>query len=400
MSGKRTNENSEGRSKNISTREYALNKRNESRAVYDNSRYSKRARVEDFTQRDYDDRSATRRKGRAGCLVSIALFAVIMAGLYIIIFHSPWFKRETSIDADTTAQATQYAVSTPTPTAKPEPTEVPSPTPVPVSTIGYISTEDTDGVVRVREEANRSSDILGELHNREVLYILGKEGEYYKIRYQNQSGYVQQDYVEEHLPADNMLCDVVTHEIAYSKLVEVTQIVPELIVEMPYITESNHINKKVYPFELVLLQETTAQKLKKAQEMFLEDGYSLVIWDAYRPYSVTVQIFEVIQDPKLAADPEVGSKHNRGAALDVTLYNLKTEEYVDMPTEVREMDKALASRTSSYMTSEQRANMNYMQGIMEQAGFSPYMGEWWHYNDMDTADYPVLDIQFEAWEGR
>ena len=69
-----------------------------------------------------------------------------------------------------------------------------------------------------------------------------------------------------------------------------------------------------------------------------------------------------------------------------------------MPTEVREMDRALASRTSSYMTSEQRANMNYMQGIMEQAGFSPYMGEWWHYNDMETADYPVLDIQFEAWE--
>lgn len=298
----------------------------------------------------------------------------------------------------TSPDTSMHVENTPTLTPEPIQTVVPTSTPEAVSTIGYVSTREDEGKVNMRKEPNTSSEILGELHNRETLYILGKEGEYYKIEYRGETAYVHKDYVVEHLPEDNMLCDVVTYEIGYSKLVDVTSIVPNLIVEMPYATESNHVNKQMYPFELVLLQESTAEKLKIAQEMFLEDGYSLVIWDAYRPYSVTMQTFEIIGDPVLAADPSVGSKHNRGAAIDVTLYDLNNNEYVDMPTEVREMDRDLAKRSSTSMTYEQRKNMEYMERILGAAGFSPYAGEWWHYNDMDVVECPVLDIQFEAWE--
>ena len=363
------------------------------------ARSSEPERRAGYRETNYSQRESTRNRARKGCLVSIILLIVVMVGLYIIVFKSPLFsKDEIPAENETSSDASVEAESTPTPTPKPEATEVPTPTPEPVSSIGYISTQDADGKVRMREEPSTSSEIIGELHNREVLYILSKEGDYYCINYRGETAYVHKDYVVEHLPEDNMICDVVTFEIGYSKLVEVTSRVPELIVEMPYATESNHVNQQMYPFELVLLQESTAEKLKIAQELFLEDGYSLVIWDAYRPYSVTVQTFAIIGDPVLAADPETGSKHNRGAAIDVTLYDLVNEEYVDMPTEVREMDRDLAKRSSTSMTYEQRKNMEYMESILGQAGFSPYAGEWWHYNDMDTAEYPVLDIQFEAWE--
>lgn len=349
-----------------------------------------------LSQRQNDDRSSTRYKGRVGCLFAVGLFILVIAALYIIIFESPWLGGDR--DNNQTAAETIVIESTPTPTPKPESTAVPTPTLVPMSTIGYINTVDEEGTVRFREEPNRNGARIDELYNREVVYLIGKENGYYKIQYKNEIGYVHEDYVVEHLPTDNMICDVVTNEIKYSSLVDVTVLIPTLIVEMPYATESNHVNKQMYPFELALLQEDTAYKLKAAQDMFLEDGYSLVIWDAYRPYSVTMQTFEIIGDPKLAADPSRGSRHNKGAAIDVTLYDLENEEYVDMPTEVREMDLELAKRSSPYMTPEQRVNMEYMEDILGQAGLEPYPGEWWHYNDMDELDAPVMDILFEAWE--
>lgn len=397
MSGKKAEDRYKTRGKNSSTRGYASQRTDKSQKGY-NTHNSSKQHTPDSRQREYDDRSSTRRKGRLGCFVSIGLLIVVLVGLYIIIFKSPLFekKQEQIKISEPSPSATQYLESTPTPTPRLS-TAVPSASPAPVSAIGYIDTEDEDGIVRMREEPNRTSDVLGELHNREVLYILQKEGDYYKIRYLGEMAYVHQDYVAEQLPEDNRLCSVVTYEIGYSKLVDITMIAPNLIIDMPYATSSNHVNMQMYPFELALLQESTAYKLKKAQEMFLEDGYSLVIWDAYRPYSVTVKTFEIIADPWLAANPEVGSKHNRGAAIDVTLYDLNNEEYVDMPTEVREMDRDLASRSSSYMSYQQRKNMEYMEYILGQAGFEPYAGEWWHYNDMEVAKYPVLDIQFEAW---
>lgn len=391
MSAKKVENKYKKPSESTKTRGYAA------KSMYiEKSRYNSADKY--LSQRKFDDRSGTRYKGRLGCLFAIALFILVIAALYIIIFHSPWLGIKKEDNSEQTESETVIVESTPTPTPKPESTTVPTPTLVPMSTIGYINTEDEDGTVRFREEPNRNGARIDELHNREVVYLMDKENGYYKVKYKNEIGYVHGDYIVEHLPTDNMICDAVTYEIGYSNLVDVTVLIPTLIVEMPYATESNHVNKQMYPFELVLLQESTAYKLKAAQEMFLEDGYSLVIWDAYRPYSVTMQTFEIIGDPKLAADPSRGSRHNKGAAIDVTLYDLKNEEYVDMPTEVREMDLDLAKRSSPYMTLEQRANMEYMEDILDQAGFSPYVGEWWHYNDMDALDAPVMDILFEAWE--
>lgn len=383
---KKTSENTKGRSH---TSEGSDRDRNRQNSV---DKY--------LSQRKYDDRSSTRYKGRAGCLFAIGLFILVIAALYIIIFESPWLGKDREENSEQPSVETIVIESTPTPTPKPEATAVPTPTLVPMSTIGYINTVDEDGTVRFREEPNRNGARLDELTNREVVHLMGKENGYYKVKYKNEIGYIYEDYIVEHLPEDHMICDVVTHELSYSNLVDLTVIIPSLIIEMPYATQSNHVNQQMYPFELALLQEDTAYKLKAAQEMFLEDGYSLVIWDAYRPYSVTAQTFEIIGDPALAADPSRGSRHNKGAAIDVTLYDLKKDEYVDMPTEVREMDLDLSRRLSPHMTLEQRANMEYMEDVLGKAGFSPYRNEWWHYNDMDALDAPVMDILFEAWENQ
>ncbi len=403
MKDKKVEERYKTRSKNSSERGYTSQRKDESQLRHSSKSTSQRQHIPDYRDRIYEQRTRMQRKSRRGCLVSFGLLVVVLAALYIIIFHSPLFDKKENNNLNNESASPSFSQpieSTPTPTAKLSSTDVPSPTPEPMSTIGYISTDEENGIVNMRAEPDRNSDILGELHNRETLFLLKKEGDYYKINYRGDIAYVSSKYVVEGIPEDNMYCNVVTYEIGYSKLIDITTIVPDIMIEMPYATSSNHVDKQMYPFELALLQETTALKLKKAQEMFLEDGYSLVIWDAYRPYSVTVQTYAIIQNPKLAADPDTGSKHNRGAAIDVTLFDIEKNEYVNMPTEVREMDYDLAKRSSSSMTEEQRQNMEYMEDVLGKAGFSPYAGEWWHYNDMMVADYPVLDIVFEAWVGR
>ncbi len=176
-------------------------------------------------------------------------------------------------------------------------------------------------------------------------------------------------------------------------LVEVRDLCPGLEVELKYATEDNFTGRRLYPVEVCLLRKETAKKLAAANAEFMADGYRLKIWDAYRPLSVQEALWEEKPDPVYVADPETGSNHNRGAAVDVTLVDEEGRE-LEMPTGF-DVFTAEASRSYPDIPREARDNMEYLTEVMINNGFTPIESEWWHFNDADVAEYAIIDLDLE-----
>jgi D-alanyl-D-alanine dipeptidase len=218
---------------------------------------------------------------------------------------------------------------------------------------------------------------------------------WYKITFGEDTGYIRSDFLvfEEPEPLPDILYgkkieDLISGKTLYSKLDYVSHAAPRVIVDFALARDDNFIGKKMYSKDVALIQYGTGKKLAAAAKALAEQGYQLVLWDAYRPYSVSVAMYEYVNNPTLFADPKKGSKHNRGAAVDVTLY--KNGNPLNMPTNERVMDVDEASR-GSYMTTEQHTLLDILTKAMEEAGFDTYYGEWWHFNDSDWESYPVMD---------
>jgi D-alanyl-D-alanine dipeptidase len=130
-----------------------------------------------------------------------------------------------------------------------------------------------------------------------------------------------------------------------------------------------------------------------------DKGYGLLVFDGYRPWSVTKLFWEITPKDKrekgFVANPAKGSKHNRGAAVDLSLYDLATGKEVEMPSAYDEFsDRADPDYAGG--TSEQRSRRDLLRAEMEKEGFSVDPGEWWHFNYRGWEEYPILDVPFEA----
>ena len=124
-------------------------------------------------------------------------------------------------------------------------------------------------------------------------------------------------------------------------------------------------------------------------------GYGLLIFDAYRPWYVTKIFWDATPpaDHAYVADPAQGSRHNRGCAVDLTLYNLKTGEVASMPSSYDEMsERAHADYPGG--TAEERAHRELPRTAMEAEGFTVYPEEWWHFDYKDWPRYPILNVPF------
>ena len=178
---------------------------------------------------------------------------------------------------------------------------------------------------------------------------------------------------------------------ATSKLVDVRLYTDKLIIKMKLATNGTTIGEPFYQRNLCLLQEDTLMKLLKAVEMFEADGYTVVIYDAYRPTSVQQRWFDVVRVHKWVADPSIGMGgiHDRGVAVDMTLMDTKTGVELDMPTAMHTFTDA-ASRWAT-MTAEQRKNVDYMTKIMVECGFTYINSEWWHFQDSLAENYLPTD---------
>lgn len=170
------------------------------------------------------------------------------------------------------------------------------------------------------------------------------------------------------------------------EFVLVTDYIPSVYVELKYATEDNFTGGVIYDFTEAYLRYGTVKKLAAAQAELAGQGCSLLIWDAYRPRSAQLALWEACPDPVYVANPETGnSSHSRGNTVDVTLVTADGGE-MEMPTGFDDFS-ALADRDYSDVSDAARENALLLENAMTRAGFEPYRGEWWHYSD--SVEYEV-----------
>lgn len=183
-----------------------------------------------------------------------------------------------------------------------------------------------------------------------------------------------------------------------SDLVEIVRLDPTIRLDIRYATAGNFTGRPVYPEARAFLQRPAAEALLAVQRRLAEQGLGLVVYDAYRPWSVT-RLFWEITPPgkhKFVADPAKGSKHNRGCAVDVGLVKLAGGRVLEMPGAYDEMSERSHVGFPGG-TAEQRANRDLLRSVMERDGlFAVYPEEWWHFDFHDYRSYPVMDIPFSA----
>lgn len=173
-------------------------------------------------------------------------------------------------------------------------------------------------------------------------------------------------------------------------LVDVSLYSDDILIDMLLAKEGSIAGGNVYGQEICLLQKGTLDKLLKAQELFAADGYSIIIYDAYRPYSVTCIMFDIHKDGTYVAGKRFGSIHNKGAAIDMSIVDNSTGIPLEMPSPIHTLDSS-SNRSNPNMTAEAKKNMNYMAGIMKKCGFGTIASEWWHFTDTLSDDYMLTD---------
>jgi len=178
------------------------------------------------------------------------------------------------------------------------------------------------------------------------------------------------------------------------KLVDLKKLDPSIVVELVYATKDNFTGQAVYPSgSRAYLREEVAEKLLRVQKKLKKIGLGLKVWDAYRPLSVQYKFWEIYPVPGFVADPKVGSNHNRGAAVDVTLIDSKGKE-LPMPTKFDEFSEK-AGRDYYDLPAEVIKNRQILEDYMVNEGFVPLRTEWWHFDYENVKAYPVLDIPID-----
>jgi D-alanyl-D-alanine dipeptidase len=179
-------------------------------------------------------------------------------------------------------------------------------------------------------------------------------------------------------------------------LVELTALEPGIRLDIRYATTNNFMGERFYDEPRAFLQRPAAEALVRAHRKLAGSGYGLLVHDAYRPWYVTRMFWDATPDEQriFVADPSRGSRHNRGAAVDLTLYDLRTGEPVEMPGGYDEFSPR------SYPdypggTSLQRWHRALLRRAMEAEGFTVYETEWWHFDYDDWARYPIQNLTFD-----
>jgi D-alanyl-D-alanine dipeptidase len=175
-------------------------------------------------------------------------------------------------------------------------------------------------------------------------------------------------------------------------LVDVKKIAPDMIVAMQYATGDNFTGKVLYDCNRCFLTETTARKLVKAQMELKKQKLGLKVWDCYRPLSVQKLFWSLVPDPRFVANPDKGSRHNRGTAVDVTLVDSQGNE-LPMPSHFDDFTPQ-AFRDNKELPEHILKNREALENAMKKAGFLPLHTEWWHYDDNEWQSYELLDIPF------
>lgn len=170
-----------------------------------------------------------------------------------------------------------------------------------------------------------------------------------------------------------------------------------LRLDIRYATANNFTGRVLYQSARAFLVGVAAQDLGKALALAGKDGFGLTIFDAYRPWSVTKQLWDATPPAKrsFVANPARGSRHNRGCSVDIGLHRLSDGQLVPMPSAYDEFSDR-AYRDFPGGSAQERQNRDRLTYYVESAGFFGIANEWWHFDHRDWAKYPVLDVAFSA----
>lgn len=182
------------------------------------------------------------------------------------------------------------------------------------------------------------------------------------------------------------------------KLVDIEEVSPDIRVEMRYAGKRNFLEKKLYDSCRCLLVEEVARRLQKVQEDIGRQGYHLKVWDCYRPRRVQYAMWEIMPDPDYVADPKLGSKHNRGAAVDVTIVDSKGRE-LDMGTDHDDFTPR-AHQEAEGLSDLVQKNRKLLDDAMHRQGFACIPTEWWHFDAEGWEAYPLLDVPLSSIPGK
>ena len=179
-------------------------------------------------------------------------------------------------------------------------------------------------------------------------------------------------------------------------LVDLATLDRRITLDIRYATADNFLSTPVYTQARAFLQRPAAEALLRAHRGLRKQGYGLRIFDAYRPWYVTKIFWDATPPDKheFVADPAKGSRHNRGCAVDLTLYDLKTGREVEMTGVYDEMSPR-SYPTYTGGTPGQRARRDLLRRAMEKEGFQVFETEWWHFDYKDWKQYAIGNIPFD-----
>jgi len=186
-----------------------------------------------------------------------------------------------------------------------------------------------------------------------------------------------------------------TGDFKTTDLVELIKLDTSFHLDIRYATSNNLAGRPVYTEARAFLQRPAAEALVRVNNDLKSLGYGLLIFDGYRPWSVTKLFWDLTskENKKFVADPKKGSRHNRGCAIDLSLYEIATGKEVQMTGQYDEMSERSYPNYAGG-TAEQRRMRDLLRNQMEANGFTVYDYEWWHFDFNDWKSYRIENIQF------
>lgn len=180
-----------------------------------------------------------------------------------------------------------------------------------------------------------------------------------------------------------------------NELIEIKKEIPNIKLDIKYATKNNFMNQVMYKEARAFARKPVVAQLKKIQLVLNKKGYGLKIFDAYRPYAITLAFYQKALNKNFVANPKKGSKHNRGCAVDLTLIDLKTGKELQMPTPYDSFAEQ-ASPSYSNLPPQVIKNRTLLITTMQAYGFRVIKNEWWHFDFIGWKNYALMDVPFES----
>ncbi|RZK43941.1 MAG: D-alanyl-D-alanine dipeptidase [Pedobacter sp.] len=180
-----------------------------------------------------------------------------------------------------------------------------------------------------------------------------------------------------------------------NELIEIKKAIPSIALDIRYATKDNFMKQVMYKEPRAFARKPVVDKLKLIQGDLAKKGYGLKIYDAYRPYAITIAFYQKASDKNFVANPAKGSKHNRGCAVDLSLIDLKTGRELLMPTPYDSFEPAAAPHFND-LSAEAIKNRDFLIATMHAHGFKVIYNEWWHFDFNGWQNYDLMDIPFSS----